>query len=371
MPAYRPKQSAREVDAELRRSLSELETAQRNAVLWFADVLKRRLYEELGCSSIHQYAAERLGFSPARTSQFLELARALESLPALRRSLARGEVAWTKARTVVKVATPKTDAFWAEQARTTTRRELEHRVAVVRARAKERAGGTESAGELFGGEDSAVAVMATEVPVDVRLRFTPEQYARYEALMEAATMGGRTQSREETLLAALESLAAGGGDFTRVKSASASEPEPGPASSTRPAASPAPATAPRYHVTVHQCPDCGKAEVVTNGGNRPVALPELQAILCDARIQRPGERNTATIPPARRREVLARDGHRCRGRGCGGTRFLDVHHVVPRDHGGTNDPENLITLCAPCHRLIHRGKAIDLRAVKAEDRGRG
>ncbi len=76
MPAYRPNQSAREVDFELRRSLTELETAQRNAVLWFADVLKRRLYEELGCSSIHQYAAERLGFSPARTSQFLELARA-------------------------------------------------------------------------------------------------------------------------------------------------------------------------------------------------------------------------------------------------------------------------------------------------------
>jgi predicted RNA-binding Zn-ribbon protein involved in translation (DUF1610 family) len=346
MPAYRPHQSAREVDSELRRSLTELETAQRNAVLWFADVLKRRLFQELGCSSIHQYAAERLGFSPARTSQFLELARALESLPALRRSLARGEVPWTKARAVVKVATPKTEAFWVEQARTTSRRELEHKVAVVRARAKERAGGTEAAGELFGGDGPVVVAMATEVPVDVRLRFTPEQYARFEALLETATRDGHAHSREETLLAALESLAAGGGDFTREKSASESIP------------------APRYHVTVHQCPDCGKAEIVTDRGNRPVALPELQSILCDARIQRPGERNTATIPPARRREVLARDGHRCRGRGCGGTRFLDVHHVVPRDHGGSNDPENLITLCAPCHRLIHRGKAIDLRPVE-------
>lgn len=115
MSAYRPHQSAREVDAELRRSLTEVETAQRNAVLWFADVLKRRLFQELGCSSIHQYAAERLGFSPARTSQFLELARALESLPELRRSLARGEVPWTKARAVVKVATPKTEAFWVDR----------------------------------------------------------------------------------------------------------------------------------------------------------------------------------------------------------------------------------------------------------------
>jgi 5-methylcytosine-specific restriction endonuclease McrA len=79
----------------------------------------------------------------------------------------------------------------------------------------------------------------------------------------------------------------------------------------------------------------------------------LEAALCDARVHRTGEKNRATIPPSVRREVLARDGHRCRTAGCGSARFLDVHHVGPRVDGGTNDPDNLITLCAACHRMIH------------------
>jgi hypothetical protein len=29
---------------------------------------------------------------------------------------------------------------------------------------------------------------------------------------------------------------------------------------------------------------------------------------------------------------------------------------VPRENGGGNDPENLITLCAACHQLLHEHK---------------
>ncbi|MFN2371472.1 MAG: HNH endonuclease, partial [Candidatus Krumholzibacteriia bacterium] len=61
----------------------------------------------------------------------------------------------------------------------------------------------------------------------------------------------------------------------------------------------------------------------------------------------------ATIPPSIRREVLARDRHRCQGPGCSRTRFLEVHHRTPRARGGTHEPANLVTLCASCHRLFH------------------
>ncbi len=85
----------------------------------------------------------------------------------------------------------------------------------------------------------------------------------------------------------------------------------------------------------------------------PIAPKTLETALCDARVQRKGQKNRATIPPSIRREVLARDGHRCRTAGCGSARFLDVHHIVSRADGGANDPDNLITLCAACHRMIH------------------
>ena len=55
-----------------------------------------------------------------------------------------------------------------------------------------------------------------------------------------------------------------------------------------------------------------------------------------------------------RRSVLERDGFRCRD--CGAeeaARDLDVHHLVPRALGGTDEPANLITLCGGCHGARH------------------
>jgi 5-methylcytosine-specific restriction endonuclease McrA len=117
------------------------------------------------------------------------------------------------------------------------------------------------------------------------------------------------------------------------------------------------ASAPRYQIVIRQCEDCGRAQIATGRGVKPVSPKTLETTMCDARVHRKGEKNRATIPPSVRREVLARDGHQCRTAGCGSARFLDVHHVIPRDDGGSNDADNLITVCASCHRMIHeRGK---------------
>ncbi|MBE0567245.1 MAG: HNH endonuclease, partial [Krumholzibacteria bacterium] len=70
-------------------------------------------------------------------------------------------------------------------------------------------------------------------------------------------------------------------------------------------------------------------------------------------VASPGDRNTTTIPPRVRREVLARDRHRCRAPGCERRRYLEVHHVVARHRGGSNGAENLVTLCSACHRVWH------------------
>jgi len=55
-----------------------------------------------------------------------------------------------------------------------------------------------------------------------------------------------------------------------------------------------------------------------------------------------------------RRQVLRRDGYRCRVFGCEvrGARNLTVHHMIPRDEGGETYPENLITLCPKHHDEI-------------------
>lgn len=35
---------------------------------------------------------------------------------------------------------------------------------------------------------------------------------------------------------------------------------------------------------------------------------------------------------------------------------LDVHHKIRVCDGGTDDPDNLVTVCRDCHKKIHRGE---------------
>jgi 5-methylcytosine-specific restriction endonuclease McrA len=52
-----------------------------------------------------------------------------------------------------------------------------------------------------------------------------------------------------------------------------------------------------------------------------------------------------------REQVLRRDGWRCQC--CGNRSNLEVHHKEFRSQGGDDSEENLITLCASCHSLLH------------------
>ena len=56
-----------------------------------------------------------------------------------------------------------------------------------------------------------------------------------------------------------------------------------------------------------------------------------------------------------RARVLERDGNRCTvGWLLGGrcSRHLHTHHIVPRDLGGTDDDDNLLTACARHHPMV-------------------
>ena len=166
------------------------------------------------------------------------------------------------------------------------------------------------------------------------LRLSPLAKARLEAMLEKL-MKKQHCSREQVLLMALESLLA---ESTRVDSG----------------ASP-------YQVVVQECPAC-KGKTV-GPERRRLSKAESAQIDCDSSVLEAGQRNKASIPPARRRTVLARDAHRCQTKGCRSTSFLEVHHIKSRSRGGDNREENLITLCASCHRHLHERS--DSLAVKA------
>jgi hypothetical protein len=202
----------------LRESVQILRRAERGAVLWFGEMAKRHLYRELGYASIQQYASTALRFSKAKTSYFLRLCGVFEELPALKNSVQRGEIGWTKAREVAKVATPRTERSWIDTARSCSRRELEQQVAAVQqaARQQRRRDPRQAVlpvdrGRTGGPTGVGGAAAVVELPAAVTLRFAPDQLARYETLLERIRKLRalpRGAGREDLLLAGLEGLLA-------------------------------------------------------------------------------------------------------------------------------------------------------------------
>ena len=316
---------AREADAALKTAAAAETAARKCAVLWFGDMLDRRLYRDLGFSSMQQYARVELGFSETRIGDFMRLARQLDRLPAVKAALP--EIGYTKAREIVRVASPRTQTKWVAAARTSTREQLATKVKRVKARSRRSAASLPLPGTDTAPNDEPA--LAAAVPVRVSLDLTPEQHARWQALWELARKRGLTGDRAEVVLAALH-------DAVATSSAQEGNEKTTPRGAV-------------LQVHVHRCPDCGRAEV----GGRPLGRADAARAECDAVVHEADKRATATIPPRIRREVLARDRHRCQAPGCGRTQFLEIHHIRPRARGGGHEPANLVTLCAACHRLGH------------------
>ena len=57
-------------------------------------------------------------------------------------------------------------------------------------------------------------------------------------------------------------------------------------------------------------------------------------------------------------KAKARDGFKCRrcgakGKKIGGTAQLETHHIKSKNKGGSDNLNNLITLCSRCHSKKH------------------
>jgi 5-methylcytosine-specific restriction endonuclease McrA len=62
--------------------------------------------------------------------------------------------------------------------------------------------------------------------------------------------------------------------------------------------------------------------------------------------------------------ILNRDDHTCQH--CKSkNKKLHVHHIIFKSNGGTDSPENLITLCEDCHKDLHENKFV-LKGIKSK-----
>ncbi|PID81980.1 hypothetical protein CSB20_00150 [bacterium DOLZORAL124_64_63] len=330
--SFVPDQSAAEVSACLKKAVRAMDQARHCAVLWFKEIVERELYKELGYGSVYQYAAVELEFSKTRTGDFLHLARKLEKLPRLKKEMEEGKIGYTKAREIVKVADEENEDRWLNAAKKKSRQELRETVKRAKQRAKRERVKNPAQGELLAGlhPTGALPVALTH---KVTFELTSEQLAHFEALVEAFGKQGGAVAGSGRAIMLLEAMASLVG---RADSGAVANPKE-----------------PHTQIHVHHCPDCEKSHITTSRGETELTPSEYEKLACDAHVATVDGPNKSAIPPSTRRRVLARDQHRCQAPGCSHTRFLEIHHIIPRSEGGTNAEENLTTLCSACHQRAH------------------
>jgi hypothetical protein len=101
---------------------------------------------------------------------------------------------------------------------------------------------------------------------------------------------------------------------------------------------------------------CPGSEALADGVLPGVPGDELTLLFLEALLDHFLDTWLTLTEKVRHHRVLARDGFRCQVPGCSSRRNLHVHHVVFRSRGGTDDDENLSTLCAAHHlKGVHEG----------------
>ncbi|HVY66522.1 MAG TPA: HNH endonuclease [Gammaproteobacteria bacterium] len=118
----------------------------------------------------------------------------------------------------------------------------------------------------------------------------------------------------------------------------------------------------KYQIAIIVCEAC-RAGWQEGGGKRiPIRPEDVARAECDAQrigsLDEGPQAAVQDVPPKTRRFVFRRDGDRCTVPGCRASAFIEVHHVVPREHGGGSEPENLTLLCGGHHDALHAGRLV-------------
>jgi hypothetical protein len=302
--------------------------------------------DDLGC-----YLAFRCGLSTKEAREYVRVGDALRELPHLRDAFRRGELTFTKLRSLTRVATPASEERLLELAKVLSAPQLARALRAYRRLTSEEAGKAHELeyldyhwaedGSLYlrarlPAEDGTLLVRALEAARErVRERRRQEQGQGQEANEFEPPRDLRVEALGELAQAALASAEEHASETARlvvhVDAAALSADRP------------------------------GRSELEAG----PVISAETARRLgCNAErvtvIERDGlpvsvGRARRSVPPKLRRLLEARDEGCCRWPGCERRRHLAAHHRTHWAQGGETSLANLVLLCWQHHRLVHEG----------------
>ena len=319
------------------------------------EIERRKLYLELGHSSLFDYCTRRLKYSSSAAWRRIQTARCIRRYPEVLALLHARELSLSTISLVAPILTDGNRALVLGRVRGKSHREVERVVSEYRPPVALR------------DRVRPVRVPAQQ-PVDIdRVLFERELARHLPAGLATAGAGseaGRVPTEQklfvqflasEELMETFEEVAAllsnrgGEGTFAEVLEIVLTDfldrHSPKERRRRRVKRSPTAATKRR--------PDALAVNGAKSGGDGPSGRSEH----CRRRQWKDeGSQPSRRIPAAVRDEVFARDGGRCTyvardGTRCGYTRSLQIDHIRPFAAGGTHEPSNLRLLCAKHNRL--------------------
>jgi len=322
---------------------------------------QQKLWELDGVCSCAHWLNWKCGIGMNAAREKVRVASALAELPKISKAFSNGEISYSKARAMTRVATPGNENFLMNIARHGTAYHVE---TVVRGyRRAKTLNDVESSNKQFRCrsldyhyDDDGSLVIKGRLPAEVGAMLINALDKAVERADNERDVSAETpvESRPSFATRRAEALARIAESYL----------ESGDQSSS---------SADRYQVMVHVSAETLTADVSAETSEKGsgyiedgphVSAETSKRLCCDTSISRLVEdkngapltigRKSRVIPPPMRRALRARD-RGCRFPGCTHTFFIDGHHIRHWSDSGETSLDNLVLLCRRHHRLVHEG----------------
>jgi 5-methylcytosine-specific restriction endonuclease McrA len=284
------------------------------------EIHQSKAFVTWGFTSLFDYCVQELKLSEASTSNFSAVAKKAKEVPSLSLAVETGELSISKARKIAPVVTKENHNQWLALAKTSTSREIEKAVAIAQPKLAVK---------------ETMRFVAENV-ISITTAFSEEESELLKRVMDIESQKTRkASSRKDALVAALKEYLEHHDPVLKAKRAEM--------------------RAQKKHMnSLEQKASAIKSTVES----KEISTHELRKSVPGQKPLRhvPGVRR-AVLPAALIHAVHMRDQRQCthsqNNKRCGAIRWLDIHHIVPRSHGGKDILENLTTVCSAHHRMIH------------------
>jgi hypothetical protein len=348
-----------------RRSLDQLETdlislsSHINAMEYEFLVLLREFDLRQGWkpylfNNCSEWLNMKCGMAPGTAREKLRVANALFDLPQISTAFQKGDLSYSKARALSRIATPTTEEHLLDFALKTTAASVDRHC--MELRNVQRHTSTQDANHLHDNRylscsphNDGSVTLSVELPKETAALVmkalemaVPHLEVKdvYEGEEASASRGASDLLRQQAdaLVELAKSYLAGGKDNKSC-------------------------TADHYQVTVHVDENALRgASSVESKSDLPIET--VRRLCCDSSLvaatddengnTKDTSRKHRVVHPSLRRKLMSRDKG-CRFPGCTHEKWLDAHHVVHWADGGETTAENLVMLCSQHHRLLHEG----------------